>query len=95
MQERAEQIALADNPDSLLLFAADPDFNPGVVGLAASRLTEQYYRPAIVAQRGEEFTRGSCRSIPEFHITAALDQCASLLEHHGGHAAATGFTVRT
>ncbi|HEX9028916.1 MAG TPA: single-stranded-DNA-specific exonuclease RecJ [Anaerolineales bacterium] len=94
IQERAEQIALADNPDALLLFAADPDFNPGVVGLAASRLTEQYYRPAIVAQRGEEFTRASCRSIPEFHITAALDQCAGLLEHHGGHAAAAGFTVR-
>jgi len=65
-----------------------------VVGLAASRLTEQYYRPAIIASVGDEFTRGSCRSIPEFHITQALDQCRDLLEHHGGHAAAAGFTVR-
>jgi single-stranded-DNA-specific exonuclease len=94
IQAQAELMALADNPDALLLFAAHPDFNPGVVGLAASRLTDLYYRPAIVAQHGEEFTRGSCRSIAEFHITQALDQCSDLLEHHGGHAAAAGFTVR-
>jgi single-stranded-DNA-specific exonuclease len=94
IQERAELLALERDPDALLLIAVDPDFNPGVVGLAASRLTDQYYRPAIVAQRGEDFTRGSCRSIPEFHITQALDGCADLLEHHGGHAAAAGFTVK-
>jgi single-stranded-DNA-specific exonuclease len=93
-QARAEVLALADEPEALLLFAIDPDFNPGVVGLAASRLTEQYYRPAIVAHQGDEFTRGSCRSIREFHITEALDQCADLLVRHGGHAAAAGFTVR-
>ena len=66
----------------------------GVVGLAASRLVEHYYRPAIVANRGEEVTRASCRSIPEFQITHALDACSDLLEHFGGHAAAAGFTVR-
>ena len=92
---QAEQMALADDPDVCLLFAAHPDFKPGIVGLAASRLTELYYRPAIVAHKGEEFTRGSCRSIPEpeFHITKALDKCADLLVRHGGHAAAAGFTV--
>lgn len=94
IQENAERIALQDDEQAYLLFAAHPDFNPGVVGLAASRLTEVYYRPAIVAHRGEEFTRASCRSIQEFHITDALDQCAELMEHHGGHAAAAGFTVR-
>jgi single-stranded-DNA-specific exonuclease len=93
IQERAEKIVLEHDPDAPLFFAADPDFNPGVVGLAASRLSDLYYRPAIVAHQGQEFTRGSCRSIPEFHITDALDQCADLLDHHGGHAAAAGFTV--
>jgi single-stranded-DNA-specific exonuclease len=93
-QELAEQIALGDDPDTFLLFAADESFNPGVVGLAASRLTELYYRPSIVAAKGEEETRGSCRSIPEFHITDALDLCKDLLVRHGGHAAAAGFTVR-
>ena len=48
-----------------------------------------------LSPRGKEFTRGSCRSIPEFHITEALDQCADLLHHYGGHAAAAGFTLYT
>lgn len=94
IQEHAEQQILTRDPEAFLLFAVDASYNPGVVGLAASRLTEKFYRPAIVAQQGEEFTRASCRSIGEFHITRALDQCADILVHHGGHAAAAGFTVR-
>ncbi len=94
MQQKAEEIAMSDDPDAFLLFAAHEDFNPGVVGLAASRLTETYYRPAVVAAKNLEETRGSCRSIPEFHITDALDLCKDLLVRHGGHAAAAGFTVK-
>jgi single-stranded-DNA-specific exonuclease len=94
IQTDAEQAALADEPGSPLLFAVKESYNPGVIGLAAARLMEKYYRPAIVASQGEEFTRGSCRSIPEFHITQALDECADLLVRHGGHSAAAGFTVR-
>jgi single-stranded-DNA-specific exonuclease len=93
IQSKAEKQIITDEQVPLLLFAADMEYNPGVVGLAASRLTEQYYRPSIIANIGEKYTRGSCRSIPEFHITQALDQCKDLLEHHGGHAAAAGFTV--
>jgi single-stranded-DNA-specific exonuclease len=93
IQEEAETIALADDPESHLLFAVHPDFNSGVVGLAAARLVETYYRPAVVGQVFGETTRCSCRSIPEFHITQALDQCKDLLIRHGGHAAAAGFTV--
>jgi single-stranded-DNA-specific exonuclease len=93
IQEQAEAIVLAEDSHADLLFAVHPDFNAGVVGLAASRLAETYYRPAVVGQQNEETTRCSCRSIPEFHITQALDQCAGLLIRHGGHAAAAGFTV--
>lgn len=93
IQEQAEQIANHDAPDSYLMFAAHPEFNSGIVGLAASRLVETFYRPAIVGQIGEKTTRCSCRSIPEFHITEALDECKDLLIRHGGHAAAAGFTV--
>ena len=94
LQKQAEEIAMREDPEAFLLFAAHEDFNPGVVGLAASRLTEVYYRPAIVAAKSADETRGSCRSIPEFHITDALDQCKDLLIRHGGHAAAAGFTVK-
>jgi single-stranded-DNA-specific exonuclease len=92
-QKAAERVLEAD-PEAVLFFAADPEFSEGVVGLAASRLTEAYYRPAIIAHQGEEFTVASCRSIPEFHITKALDACSDILVRHGGHAAAAGFTVR-
>lgn len=94
IQTQAEALALEGEKDSLLIFAVHPDFNHGVVGLAASRLSEMYYRPAIVGNYGDETTRCSCRSIPEFHITHALDECTDLLVRHGGHAAAAGFTVR-
>ena len=86
-----EQIKDAEN--LLLIFVGDKDFRRGIVGLAASRLVEEYYRPAIVFQRGDKQSHASCRSIPEFHITRALDQCAKLLVRHGGHAMAAGFTV--
>lgn len=93
IQEQAEAMIQADDPAADLLFAVHPDFNVGVVGLAAARLVETHYRPAVVGQISDETTRCSCRSIPEFHITAALDQCRDLLIQHGGHAAAAGFTV--
>jgi single-stranded-DNA-specific exonuclease len=77
-----------------LLFVVSPEFNEGVVGLVAARLTESHYRPSIVGTIKNEFIRASCRSIPEFHITHALDACSDLLERHGGHAMAAGFIVR-
>jgi single-stranded-DNA-specific exonuclease len=94
IQAKAAEIALAGSPDAHLIFAADPEFKEGIVGLAAARLVETYYRPAIVAHQGETETRASCRSIPDFHITEALDQCADLLVRYGGHKAAAGFTVK-
>lgn len=94
IRERAAKVVLEKTPEAVLFFAADPDFSEGVVGLAASRLVDSYYRPSIVGHIGEENTVASCRSIPEFHITRALDACADLLVRHGGHAAAAGFTVR-
>lgn len=91
--EHARAQVLADGEDAPLLFAASEDFLPGIVGLVAGRLTEEFYRPAVVVEMGAEESRGSCRSIPDFHITAALDRCRDLLVRHGGHAAAAGFTV--
>jgi single-stranded-DNA-specific exonuclease len=90
----AEQLALSRQGADALLFAVDKTFMAGVVGLVAGRLTEAYYRPAVVVEQGDEISRGSCRSIKEFNITAALDECSDLLIRHGGHAAAAGFRVR-
>ena len=93
IQAKVEETIIESDPDALLLFAINPEFNQGVVGLAASRLTEKYYRPAIIGFKGETYTHASCRSIKEFHITNALEQCSDLLVYYGGHAAAAGFTV--
>ncbi|MDW8297750.1 MAG: single-stranded-DNA-specific exonuclease RecJ [Anaerolineae bacterium] len=92
MQEHARRIAAID-ADAPLIFAGDPAFAQGVVGLVASRLTEEFYRPSVIMHYGAEESHGSCRSIPEFNITEALDECADLLIRHGGHAQAAGFTI--
>ncbi len=93
MAEDAERRALDPDPDAPLLFAAADDYNPGVIGLAAARLVERHYRPAIVVAINADEARGSCRSVHGFHMTEALDACADLLTKHGGHAAAAGFTL--
>lgn len=95
MQERARAVVLAQQADHPLFFLADPEFPAGVVGLVASRLVEEFYRPAVIVEQGEEISKGSARSIPEFPITRALDACADLLVRHGGHAVAAGFAVPT
>jgi single-stranded-DNA-specific exonuclease len=91
IRTRLEADGGADQP---LIFAGDTGFQPGIVGLVAGRLTEEFYRPAVVMEEGADESRASCRSIPEFDITGALDKCADLLVRHGGHAQAAGFTVK-
>jgi len=76
-----------------LLFVAAPEFPEGIVGLIASRLAEEFYRPSVAVHCGDTESRGSARSISEFNLVAALDQCRDLLVRHGGHAMAAGFTV--
>ncbi|MBI4267103.1 MAG: single-stranded-DNA-specific exonuclease RecJ [Chloroflexi bacterium] len=78
-----------------LLVAGDEDYPAGIAGLVASRLVEEFYRPAIVVRVGERMSSGSCRSIPEFNIVAALGQCQHLLSQYGGHSQAAGFTLLT
>ncbi len=79
--------------DTPLIFHADEGFPQGIVGLVAGRLVEEFYRPAVIVQQGPDESHGSCRSIPQFDITRALDKCADLLVRHGGHMLAAGFTV--
>jgi single-stranded-DNA-specific exonuclease len=92
--EEARQEILEDGGSRPLYLITRPAFNLGIVGLVSSQLTEEFYRPTLVARPHKTFTRGSARSIPGFHITHALDECADLLERHGGHSAAAGFTVK-
>ena len=81
--------------DSPLLVASDRDYPAGIMGLVASRLAEEFYRPAIVIKTGDQISSGSCRSIPEFNIIHALTQCSGLFSYFGGHSQAAGFTLPT
>jgi len=92
----AVQARLKASPGELpLIFLGDPSFPPGVLGLAAGKLTEEHYRPSVVCQIGPVETRGSCRSIPEFNIIEALRRCDGLFTRYGGHAQAASFTIPT
>ncbi len=95
--EHALALIDAEGGDRRLHMVASTEIPAGIVGLVAGRLVEHYYRPALVVELKEPHSRGSARSIAEFDITQALDNCAELglLVRHGGHAAAAGFTVET
>lgn len=84
---------LASQLDRPLLFAADGSYPEGVIGLVAGKISKEFYRPAVVVTSGDELCRGSSRSIPEFDLAAALEQCSSLLVSFGGHPLAAGFAV--
>jgi single-stranded-DNA-specific exonuclease len=87
-RERAEERA-----DAWATVVADPSWPAGIVGLGASRLVEDYGRPAVVIAIDGEEGKGSCRSISAVHIAEALDECDDLLIKHGGHAMAAGFSI--
>ena len=70
------------------------EWHKGVIGIVASRLTEEYYRPAIVLTRTDDMATGSARSVPGFDIYKAIDHCRDLLENFGGHTYAAGLSMK-
>jgi single-stranded-DNA-specific exonuclease len=92
MQAREQVLSRGVAP---ILMASDRDYFLGIAGLVASRLAEEFYRPAVVIRTGEKMSSGSCRSIPEFNIIAALKENQHLFSQFGGHSQAAGFTLPT
>lgn len=93
MLSQAREIAQGQIKDMPLLIVEGKDFWPGVVGIVAGHLTQEFNRPALVIQRDTDTCQGSARSVAEFDIVAALQQCADLLERFGGHPQAAGFSL--
>ena len=77
-----------------LIFLSHPSYHEGVVGLVAAKLTEEFFRPAIVGCEKGEVVKASARSIPSFNIVEAISQGKDLLEEFGGHQLAAGLTVK-
>ncbi|MDP6102147.1 MAG: single-stranded-DNA-specific exonuclease RecJ [Dehalococcoidia bacterium] len=76
-----------------LLLLWSEEFTSGIVGLLASRLVDEYYRPAVMVALDGDLGRGSARSIPEFNLVSALEECRDLFIRFGGHPRAAGFVI--
>jgi single-stranded-DNA-specific exonuclease len=94
----AEALALLESdrdPLPPFLLLAQGHWHHGVIGIVAARLMERFQRPtALLAADGDGLMRASVRAPEGFAVDKALDHCTALLERHGGHPAAGGFTVK-
>lgn len=80
--------------DKKAVIVYNPQWHKGVIGIVASRLTEKYYRPAVVLTKSSELVTGSARSIGGFDIYKAIEGCRDLLENFGGHTYAAGLSLK-
>uniref|UniRef100_A0A832DUT4 Single-stranded-DNA-specific exonuclease RecJ n=1 Tax=candidate division WWE3 bacterium TaxID=2053526 RepID=A0A832DUT4_UNCKA len=85
---------LVNGGDDLIVVYHDR-WHEGVIGLVAGKIVEEYGRPAIVIAKGEEFSKGSARSVNGINIVEILRAQGDFLEDVGGHEAAAGFTIKT
>jgi single-stranded-DNA-specific exonuclease len=92
VREARTQVAELENGAAVIIMGAD-HWPLGVLGLAASRLVEEFYRPTFIFNTEGDEWRGSARSIESFHLVDCLQDCAPLLHRFGGHAMAAGLTV--
>ncbi len=89
--EQARQSCLKEEAGAFVLSAED--WHPGVIGIVASRIVEEFYRPAALISVKDGIGKGSARSIPGFDLYAGLARCSDLLLGFGGHKYAAGFTI--
>ena len=91
-EAREQAVRYADAPALVL---ASAEWHPGLLGIVASRLVDQYARPVlmIALREGQPHGQGSGRSVPGFKLHEALQECTASLVGHGGHAAAAGFRI--
>ncbi|HEY0657377.1 MAG TPA: single-stranded-DNA-specific exonuclease RecJ [Pyrinomonadaceae bacterium] len=73
---------------------AGENWHRGVIGLAASKISERLYRPSIVISLENGVGHGSARSIANYHLLNGLESCGELMEQFGGHAAAAGMKIK-
>ncbi|MGN7453249.1 single-stranded-DNA-specific exonuclease RecJ [Paenibacillus pasadenensis] len=95
-QERCRRADEAGEPHPGVIVLAREGWNPGVIGIVASKLLDRHFRPAVLLGHDLEtgLCKGSARSIPGFDLYEALSASKHLMEHYGGHAAAAGMTLK-
>ncbi|RLD43717.1 MAG: single-stranded-DNA-specific exonuclease RecJ, partial [Bacteroidetes bacterium] len=90
--EKLKDLSLDPNKKTTVVY--QEDWHKGVIGIVASRLIEKYYRPTIVLTKADGLITGSARSIKNFDIYDAIDDCSDILEHFGGHTYAAGLAFK-
>ncbi|NLJ01564.1 MAG: single-stranded-DNA-specific exonuclease RecJ [Bacteroidales bacterium] len=90
--EHIDQHIDLENQKSIVLY--NETWHKGIVGIVASRLTEKYFRPAVVLTKSNGVISGSARSVPGFDVYKAIESCRDILENFGGHTYAAGLTLR-
>ena len=96
MTEEANSIVeqLEDLSERRSIVIYNEAWHKGVIGIVASRLTEIYYRPAVVLTRTNDLATGSARSVSGFDVYKAIEHCRDLLENFGGHTYAAGLSMK-
>ena len=96
MTEEANKIVeeLEDLSERRSIVIFNEEWHKGVIGIVASRLTEIYYRPAVVLTRTNDLATGSARSVSGFDVYKAIEHCRDLLENFGGHTYAAGLSMK-
>ncbi len=94
-----EAISLVETSPELLAKKSTVLFgnqwHKGVIGIVASRLVEQFYKPTIVFSENDGMLTGSARSVKDFDIHEAIGACSDVVEQYGGHKYAAGLSIRT
>lgn len=95
IHEIARQDVLKQGPDAdYVVVVGGQDWHPGVIGIVASRLVEEFYKPTLVISIKDGIGKGSCRSIDNCNMYEALQSAEDLLIQFGGHQAAAGFSIK-
>jgi single-stranded-DNA-specific exonuclease len=100
-QKKVESVSLhakqivKDVDSKKAVLVSHESYHEGVIGLVASKMVEEYYKPSIVISQGDELSKASARSISGFNIIDAIRKLDNLIEKGGGHPMAAGFSIKT
>ncbi|MGB9707361.1 MAG: single-stranded-DNA-specific exonuclease RecJ [Microgenomates group bacterium] len=92
VDEARQRLEIKHQRPKIIILKSD-FWHEGIIGLIASKITEEYYRPTIVLTKSDGYYKGSARSIPNFHMTNFLRSLKEFLIDVGGHEQAAGFTI--
>jgi single-stranded-DNA-specific exonuclease len=93
LEQAREKVLAMDLDETFGIVLADDAWHPGVIGIVASRLVEEFGRPTVLIALSGNHGKGSGRSIPKYDLHGALGKAKDLLLRYGGHKAAAGVTI--